>query len=489
MKPIPARAQLPAKSATKSLVKASAAVRAASPPAALAVDPPLTAPLVVRKAAGRARRARCRREQLGVWRNQKRDPIENLRKSNEHRLAALVPIRFGRMLQSPFTFLRGAASLMAYDIGTCPSPALCTQVCGDAHLGNFGGFASPERVLLFGVNDFDETLPGAFEWDVKRLTASFHVAARVHSLSESQAQSIVARVASAYRTRMAECAQMSALELWYQRQDLESLVKSAKSKATRKKRIELGRQAAQNTSPHAFPRMTCEVDGHPVIVDHPPLIYHPRHMPDFQKDVRVFWNGYVASMPEERQALLSRYEIVDVAVKVVGVGSVGTRCAVALLMGSDRDPLFLQFKQANASVYEPYWGRTPYANQGQRVVVGQRIMQAASDIFLGFSHAQHVNADFYVRQLRDMKISFFYNEMAFEDYLDYADACAWALAGAHAKGGDAGMISGYLGLGDSFDRAMVRFATDYADQTERDHALLARAVKSGRVKADLNAQT
>jgi hypothetical protein len=280
---------------------------------------------------------------------------------------------------------------------------------------------------------------------------------------------------------------MRALELWYQRLDLDALIASAQSKQTRKKRIELGRRAAQSSSTHAFPKMCIEVDGEPRIEDHEPLIYHPRHMPDFQKDVRLFWDGYMASLPEERRALLVRYELIDVAIKVVGVGSVGTRCAVALLMGADSEPLFLQFKQANASVYEAYAGASSYANQGQRVVVGQRIMQAASDIFLGFSHGVHVNADFYVRQLRDMKVSFLFDSMGLEDFLDYADACAWALAGAHAKGGDAAMISGYLGKGATFEKALVRFSKSYADQTEKDHAALARAVKSGRIKADLNA--
>jgi uncharacterized protein (DUF2252 family) len=466
------------------MTRASKRTEAESPAPVL---PALTEPRDSRLAAGRTLRLRCRREHLDAWDRQKRDPVEILRKSNEHRLATLVPIRYGRMLQSPFTFFRGAASLMANDIGASPSPGICTQICGDAHLGNFGGFASPERVLLFGLNDFDETLPGAFEWDLKRLVASFHVSARVQGIGERGAAEIVTQVAQTYRDRINACAEMRALELWYQKLDLDTLVASARSKQTRKKRIELGRRAAQSNSLSAYPKMISESGGTPRIQDHTPLIYHPRHMPDFQKDVRLFWERYTTSLPEERRALLMRYELVDVAIKVVGVGSVGTRCAVALLMAADSDPLFLQFKQANASVYERFWGVSAYANAGQRVVIGQRIMQAASDIFLGFSHGEHIKADFYVRQLRDMKISFLFESMALEDYLDYADACAWALAGAHAKGGDAAMIAGYLGKGMAFEKALVRFARSYADQNEKDHASLALAVKSGRIKADLDA--
>ncbi len=447
--------------------------RAALPTASAARD--------VRRTAGKVLRKECPRDALAISGVVKRDPVATLRQSNQHRLARLVPIRYARMLVTPFTFLRGAAALMARDISRAPSPGIHAQICGDCHLGNFGGFASPERKLIFGINDFDETLPGAFEWDIKRLVASFFVAARCEGISETRCADIVARVGEVYRERIEQCAQMSALDVWYERYDLEKLVNSARSKQSRAKRDELGRLATRSDSWHAFPKMTELSETGLHICDHPPLIYHPHEMPDFQRDVRRFWEHYVESLPEERRALAQRYEVVDVAMKVVGVGSVGTRCAVALLMSAGCDPLFLQFKEASTSVYAPFAGASAYENQGQRVVIGQRIMQAASDIFLGFSRATHVSADFYVRQLRDRKVSFFFEAMKTADFLDYADACAWTLASAHAKSADPAVISGYLGRGDEADQALVRFARSYADQTEKDHEALKRAAASGQI--------
>jgi uncharacterized protein (DUF2252 family) len=452
-------------------------------------EPPPTALRAVRLAAGKERRRACPRDDLDRFSLAGRDPIDILEASNARRVPELVPIRYGRMAHSPFNFYRGAAALMAHDIGKSPTPGICSQICGDAHLGNFGGFASPERVLLFGLNDFDETLPGAFEWDLKRLAGSFHVAAREQSLSEASAKNIVLRMAQTYRQRMQETAQMGALELWYARIDLDTLINMAQSSDTRRQRIEMAERALHHTSDRAYPKLVEVVDGQPRIQDRPPLLYHGAITTDFYKDIRAFWHEYVSSMPEERRLLLARYEIVDVAIKVVGVGSVGTRCAVALLLGGGVEPLFLQFKEADRSVYERWAGRSAYSNSGQRVVVGQRVMQAASDIFLGWAHAPHLGADFYVRQLRDMKISLVCEHMSYNELLEYADACGWALARAHGKGSDPAVIAGYLGRNDAFDQALARFAQAYADQNEKDHRALLRAIKSGRILADRNETT
>lgn len=449
-------------------------------------NPPPTAATEVRKRAGKARRALCPRDRLRQFSARHRDPVAIIEASNAHRLAELIPIRYGRMAHSPFTFYRGAAALMARDIGNSATPGIWAQICGDAHLGNFGGFASPERALLFGLNDFDETLPGAFEWDLKRLAASFHIAAREQTLSERQAKQIVLRMAKTYRERMIECAAMGALDLWYAHIDLNTLIEMAHAEDTRRQRIEMAERALHRTSIRAYPKLVTLVDGQPRIQDHPPLIYHAFPIADFYHDVLKFWNNYVSSMPEERRLLLARYELADVAIKVVGVGSVGTRCAIALLVGGDQEPLFLQFKEADRSVYERWSGVSAYQNSGQRVVVGQRIMQAASDIFLGWAHAPHIGVDFYVRQLRDMKISLVCEHMSFDEMQEYADACGWALARAHAKGSDPSVIAGYLGRGDAADEALAVFARAYADQNEKDYAALMRAIQSGRIHADLD---
>ncbi len=440
-----------------------------------------SAPAAERAAAGKARRQVAARLDLGKLDLERRDPITIIEASNRHRLQRLVPIRYARMMQTPFTFYRGAAALMAHDIGALPSPRITTQICGDCHLGNFGGFASPERTLLFGINDFDETLPGYFEWDLKRLAASFHIAAREQNIGERRCEEIVKTLARSYQLRMEQCAALKALEIWYQHVDLPALIAMAHSTTSRQNRINMAERAVNRTSDHAFPKLAEIVNGVPRIRDHAPLIYHPMHMPDFRQDVEHFWDTYVASVPDERKPLLDRYKLVDVAIKVVGVGSVGTRCAIALLMAGENDPLFLQFKEADASVYEPYAGASPYSNHGQRVVVGQRLMQEASDIFLGFAHSQRTGGCYYVRQLQDMKISLVAERMSAADFDDYAEACAWALARAHAKAGDAAMITGYLGKGPALQTALARFARAYADQNESDHALLLAAVKSGRV--------
>ena len=433
-------------------------------------------------ASGKAFRSQMPRSAHAALPATRRDPIELLRASNAGRLTHLVPIRYGRMLHSPFTFLRGSAAVMAWDLGHKPHSKLTTQLCGDCHLGNFGGFASPERALLFGINDFDETLPGPFEWDIERLAASFVVAARSSGLSERICRDAGASVVRTYRMRMAELAAMRAVEQWYHPLEMNTLAQLAKSAETRRRRRKLIAAARQRTSDRVFPRLAGLVKGRPRIFDHPPLIYHPGN-PAFAREAAQFWKRYVETLPEERRVLLDRYRLMDMAVKVVGVGSVGTRCAIALLMAGPEDPLFLQIKEARPSVLAPYAGKSLYANDGLRVVVGQRILQAASDIFLGWSRLESPRVDFYVRQLRDMKVSLDLETMSAAEFVEYAEACGWALARAHAKAGDPAVIAGYLGRGDAFDRAITDFAVAYADRTESDHAALVKAVKAGRVHA------
>ena len=443
---------------------------------------PAVPALAERLAKGKAFRAQMPRSAHAELPASRRDPIALLRASNAGRQTHLVPIRYGRMLHSPFTFLRGSAALMAWDLGHKPHSRLVTQLCGDCHLGNFGGFASPERALLFGINDFDETLPGPFEWDIERLAASFVVAARSSSLSERICRSAAASVVRTYRMRMAELAAMRAVEQWYHPLEMNTLAQLARSAETRRRRRKLIKDARLRTSDRVFPRLTEVVNGRLRIADHPPLIYHPKAAA-FARETAQFWKRYVETLPEERRVLLDRYRLVDMAVKVVGVGSVGTRCAIALLMAGPADPLFLQLKQARPSVLEPYANKSRYANNGLRVVVGQRILQATGDIFLGWSRLESPRVDYYVRQLRDMKVSLDLESMSAAEFIEYADACGWALARAHAKAADPAIIAGYLGRGDAFERAVTDFAVAYADRTESDHAALVKAVKAGRVRA------
>ena len=316
-----------------------------------------------------------------------------------------------------------------------------------------------------------------------RLAASFAVAARAHGLSRARSLEAAQAAARSYREHMALFAEMRALDLWYTRIEVDTLVQLARSVETRKLRRRMVAKARHSTMAQLFPRLTEVVGGQPRFADHPPLIYHAKHIPDFEQNVQTFWRHYVETLPEERRPLIARYRLVDVAIKVVGVGSVGTRCAIALLLADRDDPLVLQFKQARPSVLEPYAGASRYPNQGLRVVIGQRLMQASSDIFLGYSHAMHLKEDYYVRQLRDMKLSLELDHMSAGDFLDYAGVCGWELARAHGKTGDAAVISGYLGQSDAFERAIGKFALAYSDQTERDHAALRAAVKAGRIHA------
>jgi uncharacterized protein (DUF2252 family) len=425
------------------------------------------------------------------------DPVALLERQATTRVPELVPIRYGRMLVSPFAFYRGAALIMASDLAATPTTGLRVQLCGDAHLSNFGLFGSPERRLLFDINDFDESLPGPFEWDVKRLAASLEVAGRDRGFADADREAIVRTCVRSYRTTMAEFAGRPNLEVFYTGFDMEQVVARYRDTLSRKlvKRTEKGiAKARTKDSMQALERLTREVDGALRIVDDPPLIVPARDLLPEEGAVDLLdWahahlREYRRSLEIDRRRLLERYEFVDLARKVVGVGSVGSRAWIALLLGRDRrDPLFLQIKQAEPSVLEEFAGRSDYRNAGHRVVSGQRLMQAASDIFLGWLRVtDSVDGgprDYYVRQLRDWKGSAEIEQMAPKGMGIYAEICAWTLARAHARSGDAVAIAAYLGKKDAFDRAIATFATAYADRNERDYELLKEAVASGRLEA------
>jgi uncharacterized protein (DUF2252 family) len=435
-----------------------------------------------RAAAGNALRDRVPRTSQATWTKpaRGRDPIAMLQRSNAGRLPELVPIRYGRMLRSPFTFLRGAAGLMAGDLATTPSTGLRVQACGDCHLLNFGIFATPERTQVFDINDFDETLPAPWEWDLKRLVTSFLVATRDEGLSDARGRDVVAACARAYRERLRDYSHMSPLEVWYAKLDVATLIEQAPDAETKKRRQAYAQAARERIGENLFPRIAAQVAGRPRLVDQPPLLYH---LADPAAEARILEGlaNYRESLPDERRVLFDRYRFEDFAVKVVGIGSVGTRCLIALFFSEENHTLLLQLKEAGHSVLEPYAGKSVYENQGQRVVVGQRLMQSSSDIFLGWVRGRR-GYDFYVRQLRDMKFSIPLQGATAEMFERYAEICGGVLARAHAKSGDAATISGYLGKGDQFDRAMTKFATAYADQTERDHAALVKAVRAGRLR-------
>lgn len=436
-----------------------------------------------RIAAGRALREKLPRSEHGAWRPpaKGRDPIAILEKSNEDRLQDLVPIRYGRMLRSPFTFLRGSAALMAHDLSSLPSTGIRVQACGDCHLLNFGLFATPERNLVFDLNDFDETLPAPWEWDIKRLAASFAVAGRDNRLSNGDARDGAVACVRAYREGLREYSRMNPLEVWYSRLDEEALLETAPDEKVRKLRQQITEKARERVVENVFPKLAEQVAGSPRLVDQPPIIYHVADA-DFLDKVREGLADYRATLSDERRVLLDRYRLVDAALKVVGIGSVGTRCFIALMFSEENHPLILQFKEACHSVLEPYAGKSRYENQGERVVMGQRLMQSSSDIFLGWARGR-TGRDFFVRQLRDMKMSVPLEGISGAQLKRYAGLCGLVLARAHAKSGDAATISGYLGKNDAFDEALGDFAIAYADQTEQDHAALVKAVNAGRLQA------
>ena len=431
-----------------------------------------------------------------------RDPVAIVDADTPSRVPELVPIRYGRMLVSPFTFYRGAASLMAHDLAATPRADLKVQLCGDAHLSNFGGFASPSRDLLFDLNDFDETLPGPFEWDVKRLAASFEIAGRDLGFDDRARRASVLAVVRAYRESMRAFAGMTNLQVWYSRLDAAELVASLRSQQGKKqaKTVKRAAEKAQTKdSMKAFAKLTHEVDGEPRIVSDPPLIvpiaelFEDAGRDDMTADemtagILELFRGYRRTLQPDRRTLLEGFRYADLARKVVGVGSVGTRCWILLLLGRDeRDPLFLQIKETGASVLEPLLGRSQFRNHGQRVVEGQRLMQAASDIFLGWIRVKAgldgLQRDFYVRQLWDWKTSADLETISPAGLEFYAQPCGWTLARAHARSGDRIALAAYLGKSDAFDRALAEFAVAYADQNEKDYATLVQAVRDGRIKA------
>lgn len=436
-----------------------------------------------RLVAGNALRDALPRKNHAVWKrpDKRRNAIDILKESNRNRLPELVPIRFGRMLRSPFTFLRGSAGLMAHDLATTPGTGLRVQACGDCHLMNFGLFATPERNLIFDINDFDETLPAPWEWDLKRLAVSFAVAARDNGHSDDDARGAAVECVRSYREHLRECSKKSPLDVWYERLDVETLLRKAPDAETRKRREDMAARARKRIGEYLFPKVSAEVHGRRRLVDQPPILFHLAEK-EADDRFREALEGYRQSLPDDRRVLFERYRLEDWAVKVVGIGSVGTRCLVGLFFSAENHPLLLQFKEARRSVLEPYAGKSAYENQGQRVVVGQRLMQSSSDIFLGWTQGR-LGHQYFGRQLRDMKFSAPVEGASPALVKLYAEVCGLTLARAHAKSGDAATISGYLGKSDAFDQAIGAFALAYADQNERDHAALVAAVKAGRVEA------
>jgi uncharacterized protein (DUF2252 family) len=452
-----------------------------------------------RAAAGRAARGSASRSSHGEWgpAADRRDPVEVLEGQAESRVPELVPIRYRRMLASPFTFFRGAAAIMAMDLANTPQSGLRVQLCGDAHLSNFGAFAAPDRRLVLDVNDFDETLPGPWEWDLKRLAASFEIAGRDREFAPKETRAAVLGTVREYREAMRRFAAMGNLDVWYARLDAETLLAELARVADPKliKAVERGAaKARKKNSLKAFDRLVHVVDGEPRFISDPPLLVPTRELVSEDRrhelDDRIdeMLGRYRESLKGDRRHLFDGYRFVDLARKVVGVGSVGTRAWVVLMMGRDgRDPLLLQAKEAEASVLEPYAGASGFGNHGERVVEGQWLMQAASDIFLGWLPALGFDGrerDFYVRQLWDGKRSADVDTLPPEGMAIYGRVCGWTLARAHARSGDRIAIAAYLGKGESFDRAIVEFSARYADQNERDYGTLAGAARSGRIEAE-----
>ena len=435
-----------------------------------------------RREDGRSRREVASRVSHGDWApaHDRPDPIEVLMASNAGRVEDLIPIRFGRMAASPFTFLRGSAAVMTADLAAMPTTGLQVQACGDCHLMNFGLFATPERNVVFGLNDFDETMPGPWEWDLKRLAASFVVACRDVRMTDEQAVGVAATAVRSYRERLWEFAERSPLEIWYDRIDLARAAEIAPDKAARKRQEQLEQQARKRVAENLFPKLVTTEGGRRRIADQPPLIFHP---PELTREAALgFIETYRESLADDRRLLFDRYTFEDAASKVVGVGSVGTRCFVALFTSESGHPLILQVKEANRSVLAPYLaGSKKKIHNGARVVVGQHLMQPASDIFLGWGTGAN-GRDFYIRQLRDMKVSVtLVGDVV--PFNRYAKFCGLALARAHANTGSAGAIAGYLGTSPKSDNAFAQFGVAYADQTVRDHRALVEAIDSGRVPA------
>ncbi|HUP07799.1 MAG TPA: DUF2252 domain-containing protein [Caldimonas sp.] len=444
-----------------------------------------------RRAKGRAIRDKVPRAAHAGWKpaRGRRDAVDLLLETNKGRVENLIPIRFGRMSASPFAFYRGSAALMAADLAKTPVSGLRVQACGDAHLMNFGGFATPERNVIFDINDLDETLPAPWEWDLKRLAASVVIAAQHLQLPDSDAGRVAIDLVAEYRRRMTDYATMRALDVWYDKIDLQryedragdpNVVKSARARIA--ERIETEKR--KSVPDHLYPKLVSEEGSMPRIKDDPPLIFHPtaEMAPGAKTGYTEVIAAYRESLPEQTRILFDRFTFFDLAFKVVGVGSVGTQCAVGLFMAGEDDPLFLQVKEARASVLEPYAGKSLHRNHGQRVVVGQRIMQSASDVFLGWARTKN-GRDVYVRQLRDMKMSVVIEDWDTGLLRQYARVCAHALARSHARSGDAALIAGYMGSGGTLDDAIGEFAVEYSDQNRRDYRAFVQAIRDKRIPA------
>jgi uncharacterized protein (DUF2252 family) len=440
---------------------------------------------------GKLLRSKCPRRGHATWRcpADRAEPVGLLRRASAGRLPELAPLRYGRMLRSPFLFYRGAALNMAADLARLPVTGVRVQACGDCHLANFGAFATPERRVVVDINDFDETLPAPWEWDVKRLAASFVLASRDNGHRRRDARDAALACVRAYWERMAELSEMNVLDVWYASTDVEQFIPMVRdSQARARARRRLAKARSRSVLEHDFPQLVTTAGPAPTLKENPPLLFHPhdRSHVAFLATIRSAFASYRASLPEHHRPLLDRYELVDIAIKVVGVSSVGTRCSVMLMMAGEKDPLFLQVKEARASVLEPYAGKSAYPNHGQRVVMGQRRMQTASDLFLGWTEAFR-KRHYYVRQLRDMKIKPLVELFPPSVMMEYAHLCGRVLARGHARCGEPALISGYLGRSDKFDKAVADFAIAYADQTERDYQALDKAVRAGKVEALIEA--
>jgi uncharacterized protein (DUF2252 family) len=448
-----------------------------------------------RAASGKAARGKAPRSGYADWAPaaDRADPVELLEGQATSRVGQLVPLRYARMLVSPFTFYRGAAAAMATDLAATPRSGFDVQLCGDAHLSNFGAYASPDRELVFDVNDFDETLPGPWEWDVMRLAASFSVAGREQGFKRRERLAIVAAMSAEYRAAMRRMAELGNLEVWYTKMDLETIA-AGWEEAAGEKEVATFRRNLEKTRAkdrmRALSKLTREVDGELRIVSEPPLIVPIDELVDEGADIKAAVLKIIAdyrdTLPEDRRVLLDGYRFVDAALKVVGVGSVGTRAFIVLMLGRDSgDPLFLQAKEAQRSVLEPYVEPSAFENQGERVVQGQRLTQAASDILLGWVKVMGIDGkqrDFYVRQLWDQKGSARVENMDARALTTYAEICGTTLAHAHARSGDRVAIAAYLGKSDTFDKAIAAFAETYADQNERDFEALKAAAEAGKIE-------
>jgi uncharacterized protein (DUF2252 family) len=440
-----------------------------------------------RYAVGKALRETCPRKSHAAWKpaGDRPNAVHLILEAEKGRIPDLLPLRHGRMARSAFTFYRGAASTMAADLASTPTTGVRVQCCGDAHLCNFGGFATPERKVIFSINDLDETLSAPWEWDVKRLAASFVVACRDNGLKDAAAKDVVMTCVHTYRESMAEFSQMKTLELWYYAMNADELVAAIKDRKFRKRALKrLQKERAKSIAEDIFPKLVEAKGDVPLIKDQLPTIFHKEGYSPGKvwSALRAAFVNYRDTLPTSTQSLLDRYEIRDAAIKVVGIGSVGTTCSVILLMAGESDPLFLQVKEARASVLEPYAGKSPFFNHGQRVVTGYRLMQPASDLFLGWSVGLE-NRHYFIRQLRDVKISVRVESFGRPEMDLYATWCGRALALSHARSGTSALLSGYMGKSDAFDQAIAAFSVAYADQNEKDHAALDRAVRKGTVKA------